>query len=125
MYGPWRGGSTLGVHLGRGSALGVQFEGGVRPEGGMNGGLHRVCTLEGWVLGEILYIWAVCSVHVCVHTRLLCKGSGSPWQMLQLFWGVGVCTKPMFVPVHGRSSVTGLGDAPAFFFNLGVQLGVF
>lgn len=113
--------SALGGHLGRGSALGVQFEGGVHPEGGMNGGLHRVCTSEGWVWerSSTFGPCALCTyVRMCVHTRLLCKGSGPPWHMLQLFWGAGgLYEAPMFVPVHGQSSVTGLGDAPAFFFS--------
>lgn len=95
--------------------------------GGMNGGLHRVCTSEGWVWerSSTFGPCALCTyVRMCVHTRLLCKGSGPPWHMLQLFWGAGgLYEAPMFVPVHGQSSVTGLGDAPAFFFQPGGAIG--
>lgn len=122
--------SALGGHLGRGSALGVQFEGGVHPEGGDEWGSAQGVHLGGLGLGEILYIWAVCSVHVCAHVcthTAVVQGVRAPLAYAAAFLGRGGSVRSPHVCASARTKLRDWfgGCTSIFFFNLGVQLGVF
>lgn len=93
----------------------------------MNGGLHRVCTSEGWVLGEILYIWAVCSAHVCAHActhTAFVQGVRAPLAYAAAFLGRGGSVRSPHVCASAWTKLRGwFGGCISIFLQPGGAIG--